>query len=508
MPVQPSGKITPVWYVLRKALSHMHRKTRIRRFIFFGLTLAITLLIITTEDIFAQESSDVTSPVITLISPADGDVVTESELTVLFIVSSDASLKEIFINGTSIPISPDNQYSHNLVLKPGGNLISIIAIDSNDNKSTTELTVGFISDNLENLGDVVGNTIEGLGEILDLTQQLIEELGNKEIFSLTGDLSDLNEAIINGFSQLTKGLNELIDLANTVSVEITNAPEIPEGLLASFDLPEIGDFNFFEETEEINEIPKGFSFATDILLKDSTEPITVNDEDLSKPSTAVLVDANGRTFVVGFGFLKKSEEEVSSLEKNILKKNYRFQTVNSQPLELTTTITVPADATEGDAKVSILNKNQSLATIPLKVAPTRQVKVGKKLIGKPKINEPITAVVKKSEKKQKLFLKIKGKNFVHKVATIDGKLERLIGKASFTNVTFVPPDGIKIKSIKVNKNTINVTAEINGDIKPGTRLFNVITPKGADIGAIVIPDQLTPGKLETTAAPEGLILGR
>ena len=508
MPVQPSGKITPVWYVLRKVLSHMHRKTRIRRFIFFGLTLAITLLIITTEDIFAQESSDVTSPVITLISPADGDVVTESELTVLFIVSSDASLKEIFINGTSIPISPDNQYSHNLVLKPGGNLISIIAIDSNDNKSTTELTVGFISDNLENLGDVIGNTIEGLGEILDLTQQLIEELGNKEIFSLTGDLSDLNEAIINGFSELTKGLNELVDIANTVSVEITNAPDIPEGLPALFDLPKIGDFNFFEETEKINEIPKGFSFATDISFKDSEEPTTVSNEDLSKPNTAVLVDANGRKFVVGFGFLEKTEEGSANLGKTFLKKNYRFQTTNAEPLKLTTTITVPADATEGNAKVSILNKNQSLATIPLKVTPTRKVKVGKKLIGKPKISEPIIAVVKKSGKKQKLSLKIKGKNFIHKIATIDGKLERLIGKASFTNVTFVPPDGIKIKSIKVNKNTVNITAEINGDIKPGTKLFNVITPKGADIGAIVIPDLLISGRLKTSATPENLLLGK
>ena len=87
------------------------------------------------------------------------------------------------------------------------------------------------------------------------------------------------------------------------------------------------------------------------------------------------------------------------------------------------------------------------------------------------------------------------------------RLEKLIGKTNFfTNVTFVPPEGIKIKSIKVRKNSVNITAEISDDIEPGIKLFNIITPKGADIGAIIFPDLLVDGKLETTVTPEELIL--
>ena len=499
----------------------MSQKGKTRKLIKLSLLLVLLLVITTNfnkantnigtvenqdkQKIFGQLSSDINPPVITVTNPLNGDVVTEPELTVTFTVSNSISIKEVFVNGTSLPVSLDGQYSHNLVLKPGENSISIIAIDSNNNKSTEELIVGFLSfGDLGDLEGVIEESLEALEGILELTQELIEELGSKEIISLTEEFTDLNETLIDLFSSLTKGLDEIIDIANTVSIEIANAPPLPEGFPAIFELPEIEGIDFFGELEEVFEIPKGFSFATDISFDDFTEPITLSKEDLSKQNTAVLVDASGKTFVVGFAFLRKVEGEFTGFRK-ALKKNYRFQTTSGEPLELTTTVTIPADATEGNAKVSILNKNESLATIPLKVTPPREVKVGKKLIGKPQIVEPIIAIVKKSGKQ--LSLKIKGKNFVQRIATIDGKLEKLIGKANFfTNVTFVPPEGIKIKSIKIKKNSVNVIAEIKGDIKPGIKLFNVITPKGADIGAIVFPDILVDGKLETTATPEELIL--
>lgn len=498
----------------------MAQKGKTRKLIKVSLLLALSLVIITTnfnrantdtvknqdkQKIFGQLSPDISPPVITIINPLNNDVVTEPELTVTFTVSDDTLIKEVFVNGISLPVLLDSQYSYNLVLKPGENLISIIAIDSNDNKSIEELAIGFLS--FEDFGDLEGvieEGLEALEEILDLTQELIEELGSKEIINLAGEFTDLNDTLIDLFSSLTEGLNELVDIANTVSIEITNAPPIPEGFPALFELPEIEGIDFFEELEKVFEIPKGFSFATDILFSDFTEPITLSEEDLSKQNTAVLVDASGKTFVVGFAFLSKVGEEPTNFRKS-LKKNYRFQTISGKPLELTTTVTIPADATEGDAKVSILNKNESLATISLRVAPPREIKVGRKLIGKPQIIEPIIATVKKSRKQ--LSLKIKGKNFIQKVVTIDGKLEKLIGKTNFfTNVTFVPPEGIKIKSIKVRKNSVNVTAEISDDIEPGIKLFNIVTPKGADIGAIIFPDLLVDGKLETTVTPEELIL--
>ncbi|MBI1858313.1 MAG: hypothetical protein HYR97_04285 [Candidatus Melainabacteria bacterium] len=342
------------------------------------------------------------------------------------------------------------------------------------------------------------------------TDKLIEQLGNKLTISFIDTSSDLNTAFINLFVGATQGSKKKVDISSTVSVEIKNAPPIPEGTSAKLELPEINEFTFFEEDGDLQEIPKGFSLATDISFNDLGETAIVSDEDLSKQNTAILVDASGRKFVVGFGFLKKIKELAGFRRPS--NRNYKFQTVSGEPLELVSTITIPADATEGDAKVSILNKDESLATIQLRIAPPTDVKIAKKkrgtlktrAVGKPQIKEPITAVIDSSGKN--LLLEIKGTNFIQNLALIDGALERLAKKSSFTNVTFTPTEGIKIKKITVRKKAIKIKAEIEDDIEPGIKLFNVITPKGADIGAIVIPDPLIGGTLQSTSVPEDLIL--
>lgn len=335
------------------------------------------------------------------------------------------------------------------------------------------------------------------------TDKLIDQLNDKVTINFENIINDLNNTFIDLFFEFTEGFKKLINISDTVSVEIKNAPAIPDGIPAELKLPEIEEFTVFEKTEGVIEIAKGFSFATNILFEDSEEPITISEEELSSQNTAILVDANGKTFVVGFAFLKKVGLGFG-LFRTILKKNYKFQTEEGEPLDLTSTITIPADATEGDAKVSILNKNESLATIPLRITSPKEVKVGARSIGKPQISESTKAILNRNGKQ--LSLNIRGKNFIRKIATIDGKLERLIGKAAFTNVTFVPPEGIKIKSIKVARRQIKVNAEIQGNIEPGIKLFNVITPKGADIGAIIFPEPLSAGNLTTTTNPESLIL--
>ena len=58
--------------------------------------------------------------------------------------------------------------------------------------------------------------------------------------------------------------------------------------------------------------------------------------------------------------------------------------------------------------------------------------------------------------------RVTGKNFIGRVATIDGNLQKLFGKGTFfTNVTFVPSDGITITRIKVTRKKLSLNANID-----------------------------------------------
>lgn len=431
---------------------------------------------------------DKVPPVISISTPLSGQIVNENPNTqISFSVTDDKSVKEVFLNGSLISPTSGNSYLSAFTLKPGENLISITAIDTNDNKSQASIKVTFISQEITQEPAV------------ELPKTGLETQEEKEVITLPSEIENLNNSLIGEFSKLTSPTGELLDIGSALSIEISNPPPIPEGAEADIELPQVEGLGEPTSSDESQEIPKGFSFATDVLLKDE---VKIMGEGLDKQNTAVLVDSAGRTFVVGFGFLTNEENNNTGRTKN---KKFLFQTDSGENLKLTTTLTVPGDATEGDATISVLNKNQSLATVPLNIKPQKDVKVGKKVIGKPTIKDPVKAQIKKSGKE--LVLKIKGKNFVSRIATIDGKLQKLLNKAQFfTNVTFVPQEGITIKKFKLLKNKITLVVELSENIEPGVKLFNVITPKGADIGAIVFPDPIVDGKIETTTSPVSLIL--
>lgn len=461
----------------------------------FTATTSILPIIVTVFDkagnknelkISSPQATDKTPPVITVQSPSNGQIFKgEENMPVTFSVSDDTSVKEVFLNGELIlPLSSgnSNQYSQSIKLFPGENFISISAIDTTGNNSNAGIKITYIPQEL-------AETKEGV-----FSDDFTEE---KEVITLSNEIEDLNLEVIEQFTDLALGEDSFVDIDSLASLEISNPPPIPEGAEASIELPEVEGL---EDTEgDLLEVPKGFSFASDIEFN-SDEVINVTKEEKEKQNSAILVDSAGRTFLVGFAFLKEAD---NNLLRN---KKHRFQTTGGNPLELITTFTVPVDANEGNATISVLSKNQALATIPLKIAPSKEVKIKKRVIAKPQIKDPIKATVKKSGKQ--LTLIIKGKNFVGKIATIDGKLEKLLSKTTFfTNVTFVPSDGINIKNLKVLKNKIVLNAELEDGIAPGVKLFNVITPRGADIGGIVVPDPVVNGKLETTSTPVELILG-
>ncbi len=421
--------------------------------------------------------SDITPPVINISSPPNGQIFKDiNSTTITFTVTDNSSVSLVTVNGKSLPIS--NQYSENITLKPGENLVSISATDSSGNKSSSSIQLSYTPPRSTTTPPKTPDNSQG----------------EKEVITLPPTFDNLNNALIDG---LTDDDGNTINIGNASSIELSNPPPIPDGEPASIDPPKTEGVETNPSTDEPL-IPKGFSFASDVLFDNDENTLTVsNDEE--NLYTAVLIDSTGRAFVVGFAFFKPLSNFSSS------RTSYKFQTTDGQPLNLITTLTVPGDANEGNARISIIKANDSLATIPLNITPPREVTIGKRVIPRPKIKEPINATLKNNTKQLKLT--VKGKSFIGRVATIDGKLQKLLGKGQFfTNVTFVPNDGIKINKFQVLGNKLTLTATIDEDIKPGIKLFNIITPKGADIGAIIFPDVLNDGKLETTASPENLLL--
>ena len=256
-------------------------------------------------------------------------------------------------------------------------------------------------------------------------------------------------------------------------------------------------------TNTIPEIPKGSTVALDASVTNSRSRTTETIEELGKEiNSAVLIDNEGNKFDVGI-ILPIVPNNNPLSDKN------KFKSVENEILDLTAIIEVPITAATGDAKVLILSGDQQLSTIKLKIISPQEVKIGKKKIFKPQIRDPISAqLAKTNERKMQLIMKIRGKNFIGRIAIIDGQLQKLIDKSQFfTNITFVPNEGIKIKEFRVlNSEEIVLTADIADDITPGIKFFNVITPRGIDAGAIIFPDSLAEGVLETTSNLKSIIL--
>ena len=423
--------------------------------------------------------ADKTPPVISVVNPLPGEVLKDSEeIDVFFSVTDNVSVSSVSLNGTELTIASDGQYLSNITLVPGTNLISIVATDTTGNKSTTNIKISYVPSEQGN------------------EDPESEEASIKEILTLPEDINDLNNSILD----LLSNEDQSGFFGKNKSIELSNPPPIPEGEPADIELPKIEDLESPTPEEGEIIIPKGFSFVTDVMFNQSDDMVTFNDNDLNNLFTVVIVDTTGRMFVAGLGFLK----EVNAF--NSLRTKYKFQTTEGVPLQLLSTLNVPSDANQGMATVSVLNGNESVASIPISIGPSRSVEVKGKSISSPVIAEPVIASL--SNRGTLLKLKVRGKNFVKRIAVIDGKLEKLLGKTRFlTNITFVPAGEITTKRFKlVNNKTVSLDANVSAGITPGIKLFNLITPKGTDTAAIVIPEDLQDGALETTATPEELLL--
>lgn len=250
------------------------------------------------------------------------------------------------------------------------------------------------------------------------------------------------------------------------------------------------------------EIPKGSTFVTSISIPNHEYRITPINKKADKIISVVLTDGNGNSFNVG---------NVIALQQSRLtdENNKPMRNTENQYLDLIIVATIPPSATSGEAKLTVSSDSKHIASISLKIADVKEVKIGKRKLGTPSIREPILAkLVKSNEGNFELQLKISGRNFVGKIAIIDGVLQKLINKASlfFTNITVAPDTGIKIKDYQIiSTKEIRLTATIDSNITSGVKFFNIITPRGIDTFAIVFPETLTEGILEATTSLDGLI---
>ncbi len=88
-------------------------------------------------DITIPTTGDTLPPEINVISPANGFVTNQPQMTISGSVSEIATLT---VNGVSLPLDAQNQFSHSTTLTEGSNSFTIVATDPAGNSSTYTLT--------------------------------------------------------------------------------------------------------------------------------------------------------------------------------------------------------------------------------------------------------------------------------------------------------------------------------------------------------------------------------
>ena len=380
-------------------------------------------------------------------------------------------LKSEIINDDSIvldlDISPDQTKTYVLVLKEGKKLLKIF---SNENLSLIkELPIA----NGGNMDRLILDP-NGKFAISTNTQDQVSVISNftgQTLFITLSKETNTNQAIINEFKKLSN--NAPVKISQTNSIEISNPPFIVSGSLGSIiSFPEITGSSI-DSSNAIPSIPQNCSFAT--IIETTKESLNINEIDTNKVFSTILTDSSGRAFLIGFAFLKNNKQ-------------------------LITTLTIPKDASDGEAKIEILNNSDSIVRVPITIKKLIESKSNKEAIFKPQLKEIVSAIIRKQNNlNAEINLVIKGSNL----------LKKKDNSKRLTNINFVPDD-IQIKNIKfINKSNEKIRAlgKLKTDIEPGIKLFNVTTPRCSDIGGVVISGNLTNGKLEATILPEELILG-
>jgi len=84
---------------------------------------------------------DGTPPVLTVSTLVDGSHTSSSVLNIAGTVTDNIGVKQLLINGVSVPFGPDGIFSHALLLKPGENRVEVKATDLAGNSASDNRTI-------------------------------------------------------------------------------------------------------------------------------------------------------------------------------------------------------------------------------------------------------------------------------------------------------------------------------------------------------------------------------
>jgi uncharacterized repeat protein (TIGR02543 family) len=89
----------------------------------------------------ATFAGETTAPVLTVSTLPDGSYTNNSVLNISGLATDNCGVKDLTINGVSVPINPDGTFSHAQLLQTGPNLITVVATDIVGNPSTDRRTI-------------------------------------------------------------------------------------------------------------------------------------------------------------------------------------------------------------------------------------------------------------------------------------------------------------------------------------------------------------------------------
>ena len=225
-----------------------------------------------------RENPDVTPPVITILSPQDGSKTGQGKVTVTGTVDEESS---VMVNGESAEVI-NLEFSHEITLIPGSNLIEIKAVDLAGNEASAEISIEY--DNIAPEITLTNPTTETL--ITNQSEITIEGSINEE-----GSIFINNEAVVFVSPPLMGGVGEGEDQSGSSTFTHTLMLSEGENAITIKALDTVG-----------NMTEKGLKIILDTIAPEIT---------LTNPTTETLTTNQNQITISG-----SVSEELESLTLN------------------------------------------------------------------------------------------------------------------------------------------------------------------------------------------------
>jgi N-acetylneuraminic acid mutarotase len=233
------------------------------------------------------------APILALTSPTDGTLTNQREIIVSGSVL-DADLVSLTINGIVV-IPVHSNFQTTITLNEGSNTITVVAIDEQNNTSSTSVEV--ISDTevplvtITSPGDgttVASGSLVVAGNVLDANLESV--LVNNMPATITDDTFFCNVPVLDGANTITVVATDRAGNFSSAQVIVTAGPNGPPVLTITSPTADSYSSNF-----EIMDIPGG--------------EWEVKAEMLTRQFGQAAVSANGRIYSIGAGYGMNTHQE-------------------------------------------------------------------------------------------------------------------------------------------------------------------------------------------------------